>query len=38
MISVMAYEIVMHELAVEELESVRTFDRRRIRNRPVQRA
>jgi mRNA-degrading endonuclease RelE of RelBE toxin-antitoxin system len=30
MISGMAYEIVMHELAVEELETVRTFDRRRI--------
>jgi mRNA-degrading endonuclease RelE of RelBE toxin-antitoxin system len=26
----MAYEIVVHELAIEELESLRTFDQRRI--------
>lgn len=30
MISAMAYEIVMHELAIEELESVRAFEQRRV--------
>jgi hypothetical protein len=26
----MAYQIVVHELAIEELESIRAFDQRRI--------